>query len=111
MTAYAVWYMRPEFFRDGMMGADWLRERGKLPDPAALERTHVHLLDVDAADLERLWFAMQGESWSPNGEARPLIRQRGLEHTSMSVGDVAVDKAAGKTFLVDRFGHIELEAR
>ena len=35
---------------------------------------------------------MQGENWSPNGEARPLIAQLDLSHTSMSIGDVAVDE-------------------
>lgn len=35
---------------------------------------------------------MQGEVWSPNGEARPLIRRAGLHHTSMSVGDIARDQ-------------------
>jgi hypothetical protein len=33
---------------------------------------------------------MQGEVWSPNGEARGLIEAKGLLHTSMSVGDVVV---------------------
>jgi hypothetical protein len=31
---------------------------------------------------------MQGENWSPNGEANELIQARGLCHTSMSMGDV-----------------------
>ncbi len=109
MNAYAVWYMRPEFFRDGVMGADWLRKAGKLPDPAALERTHVHLLNAEAADLERLWFAMQAEQWSPNGEARHLIELHGLAHTSMSVGDIAVDLATGQTFLVDSIHFTEIK--
>lgn len=40
---------------------------------------------------------MQGEIWSPNGEANELIRSKGLFHTSMSVGDCAVDET-GKNF-------------
>ena len=31
---------------------------------------------------------MQGENWSPRGEARPLIARLGLGHTSLSLGDV-----------------------
>lgn len=38
--------------------------------------------------LEAIFVAMQGENWSPNGEARPLLEALDLEHTSMSVGDV-----------------------
>lgn len=111
MNHYAVWYMRPEFFRDGgSLGAKWLKERSRLPDPAALDKTHIHLLDADADGLEPLFAAMQGEKWSPNGEGRLLIELRGLQHTSMSVGDIAVDKATGKVFIVDHIGFTELEA-
>jgi hypothetical protein len=35
---------------------------------------------------------MQAENWSPNGEARPLLKRLGLTHTSMSVGDVIRDE-------------------
>jgi len=31
---------------------------------------------------------MQGECWSPKGEATMMIRKCGADHTSMSVGDV-----------------------
>lgn len=49
-------------------------------------------LNVEANGLDDLFYKMQGENWSPNGEARDLIKSRGLTHTSMSVGDIAVDK-------------------
>jgi hypothetical protein len=89
---FQVWYMKPEWFRDGICY--------KLPDPANLEKTHVHLKDVEAgndryAPMESVWLQMQGENWSPNGEARPLIEAKGLRHTSMSVGDVLIDEAGG----------------
>lgn len=38
--------------------------------------------------LELLWEQLQGENWSPKGEARVFIRHKGLHHTSMSVGDL-----------------------
>src|SRR5262245_25968261 len=79
MNTYSVYYMKPEFFRDGSMGPDWLKGKGKLPDAGALDKTHVFLLEAKAPDLEALIMAMQGENWSPNGEARPLIEARGLE--------------------------------
>jgi hypothetical protein len=41
-------------------------------------------------DWHQLFGALQGEFWSPNGEARSLIKRSGLHHTSMSVGDVLV---------------------
>lgn len=103
MTTFEIWYMRPEWFRDGIMGAD--------PDPTNLDATHVHLkdliLDGGEAQLERVFHTMQGEVWSPNGEARSLIAAKGLRHTSMSVGDVV--RVNGDTFRVDSFGFKELK--
>jgi len=112
---YRVWYMKPGFFRDGMMGFDWLDGSGKLPDPADLGKTHVELKTVEASDLEQVFYQMQGEVWSPRGEARGLIASKGLQHTSMSVGDVAVYSetlADGRTvdhvMMVDTFGFKEV---
>lgn len=80
MPKYQVYYMRPEWFGRGIMG-----ER---PSIAELDKTHILLKEVDAPSLERVYALMQGEIWSPNGEAMPLILSKGLQHTSMSVGDV-----------------------
>jgi hypothetical protein len=77
--------MRPEFFRDGICG--------RLPNALDLPATHVHPTDVDSGErgLDFAYCQMQAEVWSPNGEARELIEAKGLQHTSMSVGDVIVD--------------------
>lgn len=45
------------------------------------------------ATLQDVFFAMQADNWSPNGEARDLIASLDLGHTSMSIGDVIVDEA------------------
>ena len=37
---------------------------------------------------------MQADIWSPNGEANDLIQSKGLQHTSMSIGDVLVEDDA-----------------
>jgi len=108
MKTFSVYYMRPDFFRDGLMGAKWLKERGKLPDPKDLEKTHIFLGSFEAADLENLFYKMQGEVWSPNGEARPIIEAKGLRHTSMSVGDIAVDQETWIVHLVDRWGFAKI---
>lgn len=117
---FQIWYMRPEFFREGNMGHQWLEEHDMLPDPKALSKTHIHLKDFDTTfeddvlrELELVWVAMQGERWSPNGEARGLIKSKGLQHTSMSVGDIAVEEN-GNVWMVDTFGfhalHVALPA-
>lgn len=38
--------------------------------------------------LNAIFGIMQGENWSPNGEACNLINSLDLSHTSMSVGDI-----------------------
>jgi hypothetical protein len=63
---------------------------GEEADPSDLEKTHVKLGAIKAQDAEDAWRKMQGEFWSPNGEARDLILGSGLCHTSMSVGDIIV---------------------
>ena len=80
---YQVWYMKPEFFRAGICGT--------LPQANHLIETHVHLKTIEVNSLDTVYHQMQGEVWSPNGEAKALLDSKGLWHTSMSVGDVIVD--------------------
>lgn len=81
---YKVYYMRSEAFSRFIGGFE-------TPRRATLDQTHVYLRDVEAADLDMVYYTSQGEVWSPNGEARDLILAKGLGHTSMSVGDVIED--------------------
>jgi hypothetical protein len=102
-TKFAIWYMKPEWFPFGIMGDK--------PDAETLSASHVHLKDLELeggeAQLERVFHDMQGEVWSPEGEARELIERKGLAHTSMSVGDVII--VGGKTWMVDTIGFSEVE--
>jgi len=50
--------------------------------------THRFVCELDVPHRENVFAQMQGEVWSPNGEARELIASLGLHHTSMSIGDV-----------------------
>jgi hypothetical protein len=59
--------------------------------------------EVEAEGLEDVFVAMQGEVWSPNGEARPLIKSLGLHHTSMSVGDF-IETPSGEFYRVEGCG-------
>jgi len=58
-------------------------------DPNNLTKTHV-LLGKVSGRIDPIFWAMQGENWSPNGEAKTFIENIGASHTSMSVGDVFV---------------------
>tara|TARA_B100001057_G_scaffold439773_1_gene473203 strand:- start:301 stop:711 length:411 start_codon:yes stop_codon:yes gene_type:complete len=80
--AIEVWYaINPDFSGDGMFE----------PFDSDMGPTHAKLGEVEyRADWQSLYGALQGDFWSPNGEARSLIMSKGLRHTSMSVGDVLV---------------------
>jgi len=108
MRNFTIWY---EKGMDGLMN----------PDTVTLDRlleTHVVLLDMplplqigvpnyDLMCLEALYRQMQGENWSPNGEARELIENKGLNHTSMRVGDVIAAPIGYYVVMPDGFKEIE----
>jgi hypothetical protein len=72
-----VWYAcNPSFMADG---------------PFLPLETHRRLGEVRyRPDWQTLYGPLQGDFWSPEGEANSLIRGLNLHHTSMSVGDVLV---------------------
>ena len=91
---------------DLMMGYEWCKKKGCLPDPNNLEKTHVLLGKIALTDRDEIFADLQGDEWSPEGEARPLISGKGLHHTSMSVGDIM--KIGDKVIFVDAWGFAEL---
>jgi hypothetical protein len=102
-----IWYMKTGVSRDLGMGFDWAKDHDALPDPKNLRKTHILLGKVKERDPEKLFRAMQARLWSPHGEARKLLKQKGIDHTSMSIGDVIV--TGNKVLLVDRGGFVDLK--
>jgi hypothetical protein len=103
-----VWYWKNEYMRDLLMGLEWLREHvpGTYPEPYNLSRTHVMVGRVKSKNKADVFMALQGEIWSPNGEARTMIKAMGLGHTSMSVGDILVIN--GSAWFVDGVGWVDI---
>ena len=97
-----IWYGQDQFMREAGMGYDWLEKKGLRPNPKELGLTHVFLGRINESNPSNVFRMMQGEMWSPEGEARTMIRRKGLGHTSMSVGDII--RVGGKTLFVDRMG-------
>jgi hypothetical protein len=102
-----IWYMKDAFFREGLMGYDGMKENGTLPDPRALTKTHVLIGSIRESNLDEIHWMMQGEIWSPNGEALTMLTKKGVHHTSMSVGDIIV--VGSRTNLVDRMDFVTLK--
>ena len=102
-----VWYWKDDMGRDMMMGKNFLIKYNKMPDSANLAATHVKLGSVKETNPEKVFHMMQGEIWSPEGQARDFIQASGTGHTSMSVGDIVV--VNGKALMVDRFGFTPID--
>jgi len=96
-----IWYQTKESWEEG-------HGLGKISiDPNDLSKTHILLGKIKETSLEKIFQVMQGDIWSPLGEARGLIRSKGMVHTSMSVGDVVV--VNGQVMMVDRVGFKEIK--
>lgn len=114
---FEIWFTKSDEFRDFSMGLNFLKKYSKKKIPYRVEdlpKTHIKLgsmtgnPSLNSEDqIESIYMALQGDMWSPNGEARNLIRGLGLSHTSMSVGDIIVTND-GKLYFIDSFGYKEL---
>ena len=94
-----IWYYKPAVSR-------WAGFGELNIDRDNLEVTHVLLGSVAETDLDIIFGIMQGEVWSPEGEARELIRSKELSHTSMSIGDLI--EVNGRVYEVRPIGFVEL---
>jgi hypothetical protein len=80
MATFSVYYMRSNFFRDGIKGYDWLKQHNRVQKVADLDASHVYLIDVEARTPEHVYFNMQGESWNSSGDTRELIASKGAAY-------------------------------
>lgn len=97
-----IWYWLDDNARDYMMGYDFLKKQRVEISAETVPTTHALIGKIRETDPEKIFAMMQGESWSPNGEANDMIKRSGTGHTSMSVGDVI--KVGNKWLMVDRYG-------
>ncbi|MEZ9709328.1 hypothetical protein AB4254_11670 [Vibrio breoganii] len=115
-TEFEIFYSKPSFFRDALAGLrglqsiheDFGKDAGK-----DMNEFYVSLgtIKISGDPEETLFMLMQGENWSPNGEAREFIKEKGLKHTSMSVGDVIKNAKSGRYYMVDMFGFSRIQEK
>jgi len=103
-----IWYAKPDAPFGLKFGLASAKVGNCVPDINDLSKSHILLGSISMGErsMEDVFTSFQGECWSPYGEARELIRSRGLGHTSMSVGDLIVRD--GKVLMVDSRGFTEL---
>src|SRR5262245_32970260 len=59
MAIYSVYYMKSEFFSEGIKGYDWLNEHHSVPNVADLPASHAYLITIESETLEDVYFKMQ----------------------------------------------------
>ena len=103
-----VWYARDSAMRNLVMGMDFLRKNAPeaVPTTKTYKTTHRLVGKVAEKSPDRVFGMMQGERWSPDGEARTMLAKQGLHHTSMSVGDIV--RIGTKVLFADRNGFTSL---
>lgn len=99
-----IWYMKPDSFGDLIHGFKFIQKYTpeKMPDPNNLEKTHILLGTIAETDPEAIFHKLN--NWSGN----ELLDEKGLSHTSMSVGDII--KIGNKVLMVDDYGFKELSS-
>jgi hypothetical protein len=104
MTEFIAYYKRPGVRMDDYYLPDEITETRFVCDWCPVMR-------VEAENMEDAWLQMQGEVWSPYGEAREAIKALGLAHTSMSIGDIFYNPEDGKYYWVAQFNFEEVFIR
>ncbi len=70
------------------------------------KKNYVKVGNIESENPEEIFVLMQGEMWSPKGEANQFIRSLGLRHTSISAGDIV--KIGDKFFMCMMIGFKEV---
>ena len=97
-----IWYWKEDFARDAMMGAKFMTKQGVMPTPDSVPNNYVLIGKMRETNPDKIFHMMQGEIWSPEGQANAMIKSSGTGHTSMSVGDII--HVGNKWMMVDRYG-------
>lgn len=79
---------------------EYTKRYGKRIDPKNLEETHVLLGKVGETDLDKVYMIMN--NWGVGEESNKFLMDKGVHHTSMSIGDII--KIGDDIFFVDRMG-------
>lgn len=102
-----IYYCKPQYERAYRWGvAGCVTDHNPVPTAATVLESHVLVRTVETSSPDEAWMRMQAEIWSPNGEGAPLISKLGLDHTSMSVGDVV--EIDGIFYMVEATGFAAL---
>lgn len=102
MTEFVAFYKKPKVRFDDY-------ELPKVLNAIDFSNDYAPVMHIDAKDMDEVFYQMQGEVWSPHGEARESIKELGLAHTTMCVGDIIWNVREDKYFWVAPIGFKEVK--
>lgn len=105
-----VWFVKPDLTRDLCDGVHQAIEYGLHVNINNLEATHTLLGECagyDQIQAGELVIALQGERWSPHGEACYLIESKDLSHTSFMRGDII--QIDDKFYTLEQYEMVQLK--
>ncbi len=105
---YQVFYSKPQYFRDLIGGSVLNSDIWNNVSRENFTNTHTHVTIIEANNIDDVFDFMQAINWVNSQENSNHIKSLGLNHTSMSVGDIVwvPDKKTG--YLCDNTSWREL---
>lgn len=88
MEKFFVYYRREPTFRLNPKLKNFITRDFNTGDVTIDSAEYTFVGTQFANTVDDVFYRMQAPNWSPNGEAYNLITALGLQHTSMSVGDL-----------------------
>ena len=108
-TAYRSLSDAGEYYRPGNTEI-WYLKAGSSANNTntdTLYQTHSMIGTLTDSDPEAILSMMQAESWDPDNRSSEMLDELGVDHASMTAGDVIVtDKTA---YIITKDGFTELE--
>lgn len=95
------WDFREQIYdEDSGYRDEYIKKKGERIDPNNLEKTHSLLGKIKETDLDKIYNMLN--SWGNGDETNQFLKDKGVHHTSMSIGDII--KIDDKVFFVDENG-------
>lgn len=104
-----IWFVKSGMTRDLCDGVIKARDYGVYVDLNNLEATHALLGECAGHEHilpGELVIALQGERWSPTGEAWDLIESKSLSHTTFMRGDII--QIDDKFYTIEDYAMVQL---
>jgi len=100
-TNFDAWDFREEMYqKEADHDMEYTKRYGDRIDPKNLEKTHALLGTIGETDLDEIYHLMN--TWGVGELSNNFLKEKGVSHTSMSIGDII--KIGDTVYFVDGHG-------